>query len=830
MDINQFKRQTRRKILEVLSDKSKVKMELLDAVNAELPEKITLIQLGDALDSLQIYYDITKELFDREDGFISQITFDGKFPKELRMSNQIFNLASEFGRIANEARTIKPSLKAIEDKDEFNKSYEKAKSYEVGEHITAEIPEQALAGLERISNELQKETGEDFKDRKVVDFEFLTALKRSLTEISAVPTEMRKEYYSYWQRKQVLFNNLSKIIENSFENLIVTGEYRDTAGDAPEEREGEVYEQMTRLTEEDVLPSYILKFSPIIAREYPDSTKSVMLLKDFLNMVGREVPRKYKNLLPNEEIISQMGIIVDYDPISGDLVQSLDANLDAELEEALEELDALKEDVNIDPLFSILIKNKKIPYAINERILDQTLEMIRKELDLSGLNEFQEDIQELLDKEIDTFIDSYKDTYSVDADGYYMPMMDSSTVMSHFNQFKNLTITVSYIKGGIVKEKTFTKYADAVNFVNENTINFLCNLVDMLEIDLRSAPMLEKPKSGARDLPGTKYFRGGDVIPRPTKSPKAAENRIEAYKEILDIIVDYYIDPLSGSMILLEDTPEFFSHKCFRDLPVILTKNPVVLAEKAMLEGVEPIADKNDYNKITELLQELENPDDVVYNDRLVNLFEDALDSYLKFWTLVAVKTNEDEFSLKDILSDAKIVLGDALYNIAKLTESEETLDNELFRDEPLSFWNQEQERKNVKIKGLLPLLGQRTWKTYVTNQNNRERGTKAAYDRLVRLLKESDLKLAGELTTAMLEATDMLRKMEGLTIYNAQKDITDIDDLEYVINRIRKEHNIDLYGVDIYNIVKSQSSFNDIGNTFGLSSEIIYKIKGMFR
>jgi len=478
----------------------------------------------------------------------------------------------------------------------------------------------------------------------------------------------------------------------------------------------------------------------------------------------------------------------------------------------------------------VLIKNKKVPYAINERILDQTLEMIRKELDLSGLNEFQEDIQELLDKEIDTFIDSYKDTYSVDADGYYMPMMDSSTVMSHFNQFKNLTITVSYIKGGIVKDKTFTKYADAVNFVNENTINFLCNLVDMLEIDLRSAPMLEKPKSGARDLPGTKYFRGGDVIPRPTKSPKAAENKIEAYREILDIIVDYYIDPLSGSMILLEDTPEFFSHKCFRDLPVILTKNPVVLAEKAMLEGVEPIADKNDYNKITELLQELENPDDVVYNDKLVNLFEDALDSYLKFWTLVAVKTNEDEFSLKDILSDAKIVLGDALYNIAKLTESEETLDNELFRDEPLSFWNQEQERKNVKIKGLLPLLGQKTWKTYVTNQNNRERGTKAAYDRLVRLLKESDLKLAGELTTAMLEATDMLRKMEGLTVYNAQKDITDIDDLEYVINRIRKEHNIDLYGVDIYNIVKSQSSFNDIGNTFGLSSEIIYKIKGMFR
>jgi len=828
MDINNFKRTTTKQILQILSGISKPSKELLDIINSELSEKITFAQLTDVLVNLQDYYDITKELFDREDGFISKITFDGKFPKEMRMSNKIFNLASEFGRIANESRTLKPSLKAIEEKDEFNKLYQKVKSYDVGEHITAEFSEQVLSGLEKISNVLEKETGEDFKDRKAVDFQFLTALKRSLTEISAVPTEMREEYYSYWRKKHGLFNRLSGVIENSFENLLETGKFESDV--EPEVKEGEIYEQLSDLTEKNVLPSYILKFSPIVAREYPESTKTIMLLKDFLDTVGREVPRKYKNLLPNEEIVSQMGIIVDYDPISGDLVQSVDANLDAELEEALEQLDALKEDINIDPLFSILIKNRKVPYAINQRILDQTLEIIRKELDLSGLNDFQEDIQELLDNEINTFIDSYKDTYSVDDSEYYMPMMDSTSVMSHFNKFKNLTITVSYIKKGIIKEITFTKYSDAVEFVNKNTINFLCNLIDILEIDLRSAPMLEKPSSGARDLPGTKYFRGGDVIPRPTKSPKAAEDKVEAYKEILDSIVDYYIDPLSGSMILLEDTPEFFSHKCFRDLPIILTKNPIVLAETAMLEGIEPIADKNDYNKITELLQELENPDDVVYNDKLVNLFEDALDSYVKFWTLVAVKTNKDEFSLKDILTDAKIVLGDTLYEIAKITESKETLDKELFRDEPLSFWNQEQEKKKVSIKGLLPLLGQKTWKTYVTNQNNRERGTKAAYDRLLRLLKESDLKLAGELTTAMLEATDILRKMEGLTVYNAQKDITDIDDLEYVINKIRKEHNIDLYGVDIYNIVKSQSSFNDIGNTFGLSSEIIYKIKGMFR
>ena len=839
MDINNFSRKIRKELLKI-SRKGSLEGEktevLLDLINEKLEEKITLDQLYIILNNIRLYDGLMTELFNLEsggrDGLISDsFTFDGKFLKEYRMSSSIWKMPSEFVRIVNDTRTIKPSLKALEEKEKILAEIESAKKYKPNDTIKTDVSPEFLTALERVKESLDTEVGEDFKDREVPSFESLIALKRSLTEISAIPTEMRKKYYEYWEDKERGFVRLTEVVKDIMEDIFQGGTYSNV--EANPESEESVYSetsqrQLEELTKVGVLPSYILKFSPIIAREYPDSTKSVMLLKDFLNMVGREVPRKYKNLLPNEEIVSQMGISYDYNPETGEIEGSTDTNLDEELAEALEELDALKEDIKIDPLFSILVKNKKVPYAINERILDRTLELIREELDLSGLNEFQEDIQELLDKEIDTFIDSYKNTYSVDATEYYMPMMDSSTVLSHFNKFKDLTITVSYFNKGVIKDKTFTRYSDAVEFVNENTEKFFCNVVDILEIDLRSAPMLEKPRSGKEGTP--KYFRGGDVVPRPTKSPQVVENKVEAYREILDSIVDYYIDPLSGSMILLEDTPEFFSHKCFRDLPIILTKNPIVLAEKAMLEGIEPIADKNDYNKISELIRTLENPDDVVYNDRLVNLFEDALDSYIKFWTLVAVKTNEDEFSLRDTLKDAKIVLGDALYEIAKLTESEEALERETFRDEPLSFWNREQEKKKVTIRGLLPLLGQKSWKTYVVNQNNRERGTKAAYDRLVKLLKESDLKLAGDLTIAMLEATDMLRKMEGLTIYNAEKDITDIDDLDYVINKIRKEHNIDLYGVDIYNIVKSQSSFNDIGNTFGLSSEIIYKIKGLFR
>ena len=91
-------------------------------------------------------------------------------------------------------------------------------------------------------------------------------------------------------------------------------------------------------------------------------------------------------------------------------------------------------------------------------------------------------------------------------------------------------------------------------------------------------------------------------------------------------------------------------------------------------------------------------------------------------------------------------------------------------------------------------------------------------------------MKNTGPITHAMLQATDIIRKMNGLKIYNSSLDILNVADLSHVINIIKKENRIDIYGIDIHSIVESESSFNDIGNTFGISPEVVYKIKGMFR
>ena len=91
-------------------------------------------------------------------------------------------------------------------------------------------------------------------------------------------------------------------------------------------------------------------------------------------------------------------------------------------------------------------------------------------------------------------------------------------------------------------------------------------------------------------------------------------------------------------------------------------------------------------------------------------------------------------------------------------------------------------------------------------------------------------MKNAEPITQAMLQATDMLRKMVGKRIYKSNLDISDIDNLSYVIDLVKSENKVDIYGVDIYNIVNSQSSFNTLALDYGISEEVIYKIKGMFR
>ena len=80
------------------------------------------------------------------------------------------------------------------------------------------------------------------------------------------------------------------------------------------------------------------------------------------------------------------------------------------------------------------------------------------------------------------------------------------------------------------------------------------------------------------------------------------------------------------------------------------------------------------------------------------------------------------------------------------------------------------------------------------------------------------------------MNAYDVIRKNAGLKIYHGNLITDDIVDMDYLINKIHKEDRVEITTIEISSIVKSQDSMQNLSANYGLSGEIIYKIKGLCR
>ena len=81
-----------------------------------------------------------------------------------------------------------------------------------------------------------------------------------------------------------------------------------------------------------------------------------------------------------------------------------------------------------------------------------------------------------------------------------------------------------------------------------------------------------------------------------------------------------------------------------------------------------------------------------------------------------------------------------------------------------------------------------------------------------------------------ILLAHDTIRKMLGKPIYYALGSIDDFDDVNNTIDVIKKANNVELMPVEIENIVNEFDSHQSLSKKYGLSEEVIYRVKAMYR
>ena len=82
----------------------------------------------------------------------------------------------------------------------------------------------------------------------------------------------------------------------------------------------------------------------------------------------------------------------------------------------------------------------------------------------------------------------------------------------------------------------------------------------------------------------------------------------------------------------------------------------------------------------------------------------------------------------------------------------------------------------------------------------------------------------------SLLTVHDYINKMKGLPIYYGKLNVNDVDDIDYLINKIESEDKVEINCIEITGIVNSIDSHNNISKSFGFNESIVYKIKGLCR
>ena len=76
----------------------------------------------------------------------------------------------------------------------------------------------------------------------------------------------------------------------------------------------------------------------------------------------------------------------------------------------------------------------------------------------------------------------------------------------------------------------------------------------------------------------------------------------------------------------------------------------------------------------------------------------------------------------------------------------------------------------------------------------------------------------------------DDIRKMDNKPIHYRYARLDDFDDMEETINIIKSRHKQDVTATDVTSIVMELGSINGLSKKHGLSEEVIYHIKGLYR
>ena len=522
---------------------------------------------------------------------------------------------------------------------------------------------------------------------------------------------------------------------------------------------------------------------------------------------------------------------------------------------------------DIDPLTALSIYSKQ-DLLMSPESIQKTTQLVYKELENLNLGVLKEIILEDLSDFIDDIKDDIVDrnsnefNFSILDDSEHVNLMDKIYSDTKFFMYEYYELTSTETSAGqetifsqklseviedfkvadlefaVVSPKLVRKYVntygDLVKMINNDTQELL--EVIALQIDLQEEvaylynDIVSTIKETTSSADSTNYLQGGELPAIPGKEPSFNPNTI--FSELFLIIEDYYFNSMDAAFFYGKDSPAFTSSSEYQSMKSVFDSNvnkPISRIKQDLRRYGELNVTENDITDLTKFFRLIRKYSTLELTKSVLIDFNDA---YLALINIHMTSTGSTtRRSMQNISNTYANMLGKILFEIVQFKNvSKDEMDKIQFRSKPLSKYAN---TPTQNIDNIHEILDDKDFIAYAKRKQFvkklRTLKTEIKTNSTLKIIASGE-ELKADITTVYVNALDTLKKMKGESIYKGYLHLDDIDDIDYVTNIIRKENNVDIFITDIQGIVESNKSFNTLSKSFGVSQDIIYKIKGLFR
>lgn len=522
---------------------------------------------------------------------------------------------------------------------------------------------------------------------------------------------------------------------------------------------------------------------------------------------------------------------------------------DAELEDMTEQITSFLESVP-DPLFYYVFMRGGQKGVLNKMgLFSKEMKRIRNHVQYLARGNIVPRVVDIEGSEGYKKLERYLDRLEREAiepfenRRFYLPLTP--------NLIDQLNSPIKIMDGEGKASTSKTSLKDVVKFNDNNKligtlIQILAKYENHGDRLLRNAPpVLTRAKPGLQNnlvmTHGTQTTgrdTGEDILPKTRKKVHKEFNR--HYNDLVKAVTTYYLFPNYSRYVPFNDEgPEFMGGPYVKDLLSLEGKGEgyeglriVLHLENTYSYG---IIDDETIKKMTGVLRQISSPRSRKTTKNLANQLESLADIIVAELIEATDVDNGVDLENYDLEEDIHTELG---ANLDRILEKNKITEPVEFAGKSTTYWNEkfiENEKSGGRVYPFEAVVGHldRMAEMYEDENPTQFRGGKlmmnAAKEFQQVLYKLGETIVKAE-ESKVLEAHDMIRKMQGKPVYHCAGKLNDFDDVDEVLVMLKEDYNTDLTPFELENIVLDFDSHTNLSEKHGVSTEVVYFTKSMFR